>query len=157
MECGDNYKFPLERMQEVYDSLDETCGMLMKDSEFRYWVEKIVEEEVSPYREALDRQYSKIGDLEREILGKERHIKDLLCVIKVDPETRIHAFDVSLDLLRSEYKDEVIKDIATSLYKIAEKGIIPRELITDREQPQKVKEGRWKRIWKAVKSWVNIL
>lgn len=139
------YRFPPERMPEVYDTLDETGGMLMKDSEFQFWVEKIVEEQVSPYRKEVVRQYRQIDALKKEIQDKERHIKRLICTLRVNPEQMVYSFQVSIDILKSKDRDMVIADVVEKLFEIANGPVVIEDAIISCGGQQQMKKGRWKR------------
>lgn len=140
------YKFPPERMQEVYDSLDETGGMLMKGTEFQFWVEKIVEEQVSPYRDKVVQQYRQIDVLKKEIQDKERHIKRLLCTLRVNPEQMVYSFQVSIDILKSKDRDMVIADVVEKLFEIANGPVVIEDAIISCDGQQQMKKRWWRRL-----------
>lgn len=146
------YKFPPERMQEVYNTLDETGGMLMKDMEFQHWVEKIVEEETARYREELievkdfcHMLLKRVEESKEAIKEKERRIERLLHTIGIDPERWEASVKVSINLLRSEFKNDVIKAVAKRLESISTKSLIDiNDMMYVDSKPQK-KGGWWMR------------
>lgn len=111
----------------------------------------VCEEETTKYCDTIELLHKKMYSLKRDVDGKARLIRGLLCIIDANPDKGTYSFEVSINLLESEFKNDVINIVTRQLDSIAAGrlksiGNVSLDRITVK------KKGRWKRAWKAFKN-----